>query len=307
MRARPADDATAIGLAVALHAGLALLLWFAMRPSEVTEASAGGMAADVVDVGQLSAAMQRTLRDRPEPAEAEPLPTPVEEPAPEPEPAPPTPPVQAVVPTPAPVDQPEVVEQPTPVKAIETRPQEEKRRQTQVDLSKPVEEVPPATSEAKANAEAQRRERERLDQLAEIRRRRAAAAREALAAEARLEQLTAPRGGSAAQEAARSDAAASGAGGNDDGLKARYAAALQAAITSKWVRPDNIPSGAVCRLVIRQLPGGEVIAAEVGSPCVYDEAGRRSIEAAVLKAQPLPYTGFEKVFSRQLTLNFRAP
>ncbi|WP_133479259.1 protein TolA [Cognatilysobacter segetis] len=308
MRARPADDATAIALAVALHVGLALLLWFAMRPSEVTDASAGGMAADVVDVGQLSAAMQRTLRDRPEPAVAEPMPTPVEEIEPEPEPAPPTPPVQAVVPTPAPVDQQQVVEQPTPVKATETTPQEEKRRQVQVDLSKPVVEAPPQpdASAAKA-AEAQRRERERLDQLAEIRRRRAAAAREALAAEARLEQLTAPRGGSAAQEAARSDAAASGAGGTDDGLKARYAAALQAAITSKWVRPDNIPSGAVCRLVIRQLPGGEVIDAEVGSPCVYDEAGRRSIEAAVLKAQPLPYTGFEKVFARQLTLNFRAP
>jgi colicin import membrane protein len=306
VRARPADDATAFALAVTLHVGLALLLWLAMRPSEVTQASAGGMAADVVEVGQLSAAMQRTLRNRPEPVETPPLPEPVDDAQPEPEAPPPAKAAPAIVPTPAPVDREAVVDQPTPRKATETRPQEEQRRQVQVDLSKPTEDDKPRAdaSDAKA-ADAQRRERERLEQLAEIRRRRAAASREALAAEARLEQLTAPRGGNTANDAARPDAAAGGAG--DDGLLGRYAAALQAAITQKWVRPDNIPPGAVCRLVIRQLPGGEVIDAQVSSPCVYDEAGRRSIEAAVLKAQPLPYAGFEKVFTRQLTLNFRAP
>ena len=31
----------------------------------------------------------------------------------------------------------------------------------------------------------------------------------------------------------------------------------------------------------------------------------RSIEEAVLKAQPLPYQGFEAVFQRNLILNFR--
>jgi colicin import membrane protein len=304
VRARPADDATAIALAVALHLGLAALLWLAMRPDAVTQASAGGIAADVVDVGQLSSAMQRTLRNRPEPAETPPLPAPVEEVGPEPGAAPPAPPAQAIVPEPAPVDREAVVDQPTPRKATETAPQEEQRQQTQVDLSKPMQRDPPQPpSTATAAADTQRRER--LAQLAEIRRRRAEASRDALAAEARLEQLTAPRGGSAATEAARSDAAASG--GGDDGLLGRYAAALQTAITQKWVRPDNIPSGAVCKLVIRQLPGGEVIDAQVSTPCVYDEAGRRSIEAAVLKAQPLPYAGFEKVFTRQLTLNFRAP
>ncbi|HEX5693842.1 MAG TPA: protein TolA, partial [Arenimonas sp.] len=44
----------------------------------------------------------------------------------------------------------------------------------------------------------------------------------------------------------------------------------------------------------------------VSSPCAYDEMGQRSIEAAVLKAQPLPYAGFEKVFRRTLILNFEA-
>ncbi len=58
--------------------------------------------------------------------------------------------------------------------------------------------------------------------------------------------------------------------------------------------------------MIRQIPGGEVIDAQVDPSCPYDEQGRRSVEAAVLKAQPLPYRGFESVFTRTLTINFRA-
>ena len=50
------------------------------------------------------------------------------------------------------------------------------------------------------------------------------------------------------------------------------------------------------------MPGGEVIDVEVAAVCPYDELGRRSVEAAVLKAQPLPYAGFESVFIRELTL-----
>ncbi|WP_187770836.1 hypothetical protein [Cognatilysobacter lacus] len=42
MKARAADDATAIALAVALHAGLAFLLWFAMHRAEPVQVSAGG-------------------------------------------------------------------------------------------------------------------------------------------------------------------------------------------------------------------------------------------------------------------------
>ena len=40
--------------------------------------------------------------------------------------------------------------------------------------------------------------------------------------------------------------------------------------------------------------------------CPFDELGRRSLEAAVRKASPLPYAGFETVFNRNLDLNFVA-
>ena len=40
------------------------------------------------------------------------------------------------------------------------------------------------------------------------------------------------------------------------------------------------------------------------SPCNADDLTRRSIEAAVLRAQPLPYQGYEPVFSRNIVFTF---
>jgi colicin import membrane protein len=37
-----------------------------------------------------------------------------------------------------------------------------------------------------------------------------------------------------------------------------------------------------------------------------DQVGQDSLERAVLKAQPLPYRGFETVFNRTLNFNFTA-
>lgn len=299
MRPRRSDDALAVLLALLVHVAIVAVLfaglWWTRSASPAS--AAGGVQAELVDAGALPASMRRALSRTPEAVEPEPVPEPEPEPLPEPAEAVPEPqPVpQEQLPDPATEDQDEVVDAPTPVRAVETRVQEEKRRQEQVDL----------TAERERQERAQQLAREREAQLAEIRRKRAAAARDARLAQERLEQLNAARpAGSAATAAARADAAASGAG--DDDLKGRYAAALQEAITAKWTRPESIPPGALCSLVIRQLPGGEVVDVQVSSPCVYDEAGRRSIEAAVLKAQPLPYAGFEAVFQRNLRLNFRA-
>ena len=45
---------------------------------------------------------------------------------------------------------------------------------------------------------------------------------------------------------------------------------------------------------------------EISINAYAERTPKRSIEAAVLKAQPLPYAGFEQVFARTLTLNFEA-
>jgi colicin import membrane protein len=95
-----------------------------------------------------------------------------------------------------------------------------------------------------------------------------------------------------------------GNNGADTGLLGKYQAALQNAVTTNWLRPDNMPDVS-CVVHIVQLPGGQVMSAKVDSSCPYDEAGRRSLENAVLRAQPLPYQGFESVFQRNLDFTFR--
>ena len=309
MRETRADTAQAFGLALLLHALLFVVMFAGLwwTRSAAPASTGGSMAAELVDASALSAAMQRTLRTRPS-STVEPLPQPepeppLPEPVPQEAPTPPQPKAQDFIPVPDSQNQEAVVEQPTPIKATETALQEAKRRQEQVDLTQ---------LERQQDAERKQRlsqmEAERLKQLDDIRRRRAAASREAQLAEQKLEQIANARAGRASEDAARADADAGAAGNNgvDAGLQARYAAALQAAIVAKWTRPDSIPLGGLCRLIIRQLTGGEVVDVQVSSPCAYDEQGRRSIEAAVLKAQPLPYQGFEAVFNRNLTLNFRA-
>ncbi|SFR89065.1 colicin import membrane protein [Dyella sp. OK004] len=89
-----------------------------------------------------------------------------------------------------------------------------------------------------------------------------------------------------------------------DSLLAQYQAAIQNAVTQNWLRPDNMPS-TPCVVHIVQLPGGDVMSAKVDSACPYDDAGKRSIENAVLRAQPLPYKGFESVFKRNIDFTFR--
>ncbi|HEY5850712.1 MAG TPA: cell envelope integrity protein TolA [Lysobacter sp.] len=316
MRESRADTARAIWLALALHALLFGLMFVGLlwtRSTAPVSAAGSPVTAELIDANALSPAMQRTLRSRPkpvelppppEPEEAAPLPQPLPEPRPEDSVATPQPQPQDFIPVPDNENQEAVVDQPTPIAAEEDKVQEAKRKQDQVDLTerKRQEQV------EKQRRLAEQQDQEREQKLAEIRRKRAAASREADLAEQRLRQIADVRSRPAPAESAGSSDASPppGNAGTDTGLQARYAAALQEAILSKWTRPETVPIGARCTLLIRQLPGGQVMSAEVSSPCAYDEQGQRSIEAAVRKAQPLPYAGFEKVFARNLTLNFTA-
>ncbi|MDR0183491.1 TonB C-terminal domain-containing protein [Lysobacter arvi] len=320
MRETRADTTQAIIAALLLHVLLFALMFIGLfwtRSSAPVSVAGSPVAAELIDANALSPAMQRTLRDRPKPVEEEippppepedvaPLPQPLPEPVPQDAVAPPQQQAQDFIPVPDTENQEAVVETPTPTPAEEKKAQELKRKQEQVDLTE---------QKRQQEVEQQRRlaaqqEQERQQKLAEIRKKREQAAREANLAEQRLRQIADVRARQASETSpsSGSDAAGPPPGNNgvDTGLKARYAAALQEAILAKWTRPETVPVGARCTLVIRQLPGGQVMSAEVSSPCAYDEQGRRSIEAAVLKAQPLPYAGFESVFARNLTLNFTA-
>ena len=306
MKETRADTAQALLYAIVLHVllfGLAILGMWWTRASAPVSAAGSPIEAELVDANALSARMQRALRDRPQPVETQPVeeaapPQPIPEPVPQEAPVPQQQQAQAPIPEPDTREQ-EAVDRNAISAETREREQEAKRRQEQIDLT-----------ERQRQEEAEQKQRlaqQQLDQqLKKIRAEREKIARQANMAEQKLKQIADAQARKAAAQADASASQPPGNNGVDEGLLARYQAALQEAILRNWTRPDSVPLGQRCKLVIRQLPGGEVIDVQVAPSCPYDELGRRSIEAAVLKAQPLPYAGFESVFSRTLTLNFEA-
>ena len=318
------DDgyAKAITYAVGLHVLLALFLWFSSWFSwEHESSSAAGlpvMDASLDDTSAEIRAAQSALKYVPDPI---PDPQPIEEVAEE-DTVPPPQPIAEPRPQDSPTPQQQVAQERIPVpdtqdqdaasrlavsqeKAL--REQEEKRRQEQIDLTeqKRVEEAQKQQRLAK-----QQQDTDKEKKLAELRRMKAQAAKEAQLAEQKLRQLADARTRTAASaNSAQYGAAGSppaGQGGDANDLRSKYAEAIKTAVTAQWTRPDSVPLGTRCKVAIKQLPGGEVISAEVQPGCPMDQAGQDSLERAVLKAQPLPYRGFESVFERQLTLNFTA-
>lgn len=160
------------------------------------------------------------------------------------------------------------------------REQEERRRREQLLLEE--------------QERQSRMEREREQQLQDIRRQREQAERARQVEEERLQRLE--------REAAQAQA---GNQGLDQNLLARYQFAIQELVTDNWRRPETTQPGLRCTVKIVQIPGGEVISATVVAPCNGDEQTRRSLEEAVLRAQPLPYQGYEAVFQRTISFNFR--
>lgn len=307
----------AIAYAIGLHLLLAVLLWLSSWLTwNHDSASAAGLPVMDASLDASAAdirAAERALQHVPEP-----LPQPVEETAEE-ETVPPPQPIEEQRPQDSPTPQQQVAQERIPVpdtqdqdeasrlalsqeKALQE--QEQKRRQEQIDLTeqKRVEEAQKQQRLAKQQEEADKQKK-----LDEIRRLRTQAAKDAQLAEQKLRQLADARARQTSTPAAATGTSApAGNNGVDDGLLAKYIAAIQQQVSGQWTRPESVPLGTRCRVVIKQLPGGQVMSAEVQPGCAMDQAGQDSLERAVLKAQPLPYRGFESVFNRTLIFNFTA-
>ena len=309
---------SAIAFAIGLHIALALLFLLSSLFSwdHSTESAAG---LPVMDASLDASAADMRVAKRALQQVPEPLPQPVEEQVVEEDTVPPPQPIAEPRPQDSPTPQQQVAQERIPVpdtqdqdeasrlaisreKAL--REQEAKRRQEQIDLTeqKRVEEA-----QKQQRLSRQQEEADKQARLAEIRRQRAQLDQQQKLAEQKLRQIADARSRATSAPAAQaSTSQPAGTAGADANLNGEYAAAIQKAVLSQWIRPDSVPLGQRCTLSIRQLPGGEVVEARVAANCPYDEAGKRSIEAAVLRAQPLPYRGFESVFQRNLTFNFTA-
>lgn len=287
MKETRTDTRLALLQAAGLHVLLFALMFAGLHwtRNNVVEPPRGDVIeADLIDPSALTASMRRALQRDPKA-----LPEPVQEPKPTP-PPPETKPVPLPEPVadqtpPPPVREPDKVDQEkvqrdaqAPDPAQVQREQEAKRRQQQADL-----------------------DAERDKQLADIRKQLDRATHERTMAEQRAQQIA-----DAKAQQQQSKAPPPGDPNSRALHNASYIAALQAAILRKWTRPESVRIGQECQVLIRQIPGGEVVSVQVSPDCPYDELGRRSVEAAVLKASPLPYAGYEDVFARDPVFTFRA-
>ena len=295
MKESLADKARAILYSLLLHGVLIGLI--ALGLLWTTESRTVVMPGPVIEaslVGPTSAPKPASRKSREQPARPKPTPPPPpkpEEVKPKPETvAPPEPPKQDLI------EQQRIAAMAEQKAEEAKKEQEEKRRREQILL------------------EQEKQEAARQKELNEVRKQLADAAKKKNLEKERLKQLQDKRlADQRDAEKQRTDQlleqeskeAQTGANGQDNDLTARYAAAIQVAVTQNWNRPESIAAGLRCTLLIVQIPGGDVISASVTSPCNADPAARLSIEQAVMRAAPLPYRGYEKVFSREITFNFK--
>jgi colicin import membrane protein len=85
-----------------------------------------------------------------------------------------------------------------------------------------------------------------------------------------------------------------------------YMLAIQQKVERHWIKPPTAAPGQVCRVLIRQIPGGEVVSVEMETS-TGDSAFDRSVEQAVYMASPLPEPSDPRVFDRALRFTFRVP
>lgn len=83
-----------------------------------------------------------------------------------------------------------------------------------------------------------------------------------------------------------------------------YEATIRQKIQRNWSMPASMTDDVVCVVHVRQIPGGEVIGVNILS-CNGDDAVRRSIEAAIQRASPLPEPSDPDLFVRDLELTMR--
>jgi colicin import membrane protein len=300
--ASTSNDRTAFALSLGLHVVLLLAIWASaswMLPVQDEPAAGEPIQATL----QLSAADLRRARQAIAAAEkAVPAPEPPAAPAPQPKPVekpqiadtPPQPVAQERLDKPDTEDQEEIsklaVQPPVTPKPVE---QEARNRQDQVDL----------TEDQVRQRIAERRQQLRA-QMEEIQRERELAARRTRLEEQRLQQLADAQANVAPPRPAPPAPAPPGNRGEEAGLLAKYKAAMQLTADSNW-NHLGLPPRTQCRVRFTQITGGEVINVEF-IDCPYDAEGRESVDRALRKT-PMPYSGFESVFARLVTLNFCYP
>ncbi len=299
------DQARALALAVVIHLALIVVIWFSALWAlpQNDDAAAGEpiratLQVSKADIRRAKAAIKAMRRSRPRPRKRQPRRRPSRSPSRKPQ----TSDIPVQMTPQAPQDRPDTVDQERISRLAQEQAdelaleeQEERRRQEQVEL----------TEDLKRQQEVERQQRLREQY-------------EAVTARA--------RGGDQAHPSWKSSACSNwptrrrrprraGAAGEQCATagqsRHRHRACWPATkplmtqnADDNWNR-TGAPELTHCQVRFTQIPGGEVIDIDFLN-CPYDEQGRDSVERA-LRKNPMPYSGFEKVFLRQWALDFCYP
>jgi colicin import membrane protein len=173
---------------------------------------------------------------------------------------------------------------------VQQRQQEDVERRREAELQAKRKAEAEARARAQAEAERKRKEETERKRRQEEEHRKAVEARQRAGQEAELKRRM-------ADEERRRVAV-------ESGLLAQYVAQIQTRIQRAWIRPPNARQGLKCVVNVTQAPGGTVLSVSIGE-CNGDEVVRRSIEAAVHRASPLPQPADPTLFEKNLRLEFK--
>ena len=165
----------------------------------------------------------------------------------------------------------------------------ERRRQAELDEQRRAE-------AARAEQERQRREAEAAAQRERERQEAAARAK----AEAERKEQARREAELAAALAAEEELLAV----RQSGAMSRYITLIAQKVERNWQQPASAVPGVECEVSVRQLPGGDVVSAQV-TRCNGDAAVQRSVENAVFAASPLPMPDDQRLFERNLRFIFK--
>ena len=88
-----------------------------------------------------------------------------------------------------------------------------------------------------------------------------------------------------------------------DAGRMEYIAQIKDKIERNWLRPPGTALGLECIVRVSQIPGGEVVQAEIQTSSG-DVAFDRSVEEAVLRSSPLPVPEDPSLFDRHIVIIF---
>ncbi len=182
----------------------------------------------------------------------------------------------------------------------------EKKRQKKQQKERKVEEKRIAAEQAKKKKEVERLKAEQASlekkRIAEEKRLADAAAKRKMLDEKRRRdaEATARRAEFAAEQQRMETANRK----RLDSLRGRYIADIKNKVERNWIRPASAGPDSSCKVAVSQIPGGEVVNVTV-TQCIGDDIFRRSVEAAVYKASPLPRPSDPALFERQILFSFK--